>query len=57
MLKSPLRCILMVHVCHHPSDVMVWWEVSNQGLTLLHFCQKGVRLVSECIKRTYYKEL
>ena len=23
----------------------------------LHFCKKGVKLVSECIKRTCYKEL
>jgi len=27
------------------------------GVTHLHFCKKGVKLVSECIKRTCYKEL
>jgi hypothetical protein len=42
---------------HHPSYVMVWWEVSHQGVTHLHVCKKGVKLVSECIKRTCYKPL
>jgi hypothetical protein len=42
---------------HHPSYVMVWWEVSHQGVTHLQFCKKGVKLVSECIKRTCHKEL
>jgi hypothetical protein len=27
------------------------------GVTHLHFCKEGVKLVSECIKRTCYKEL
>jgi hypothetical protein len=31
MLKRPLRCILRVQGCHHPSYVTVWWEVSHQG--------------------------
>ena len=57
MLKRPLRCILRVQGCHHPSYVMVWWKVSHQGVTHLHFCKKGVKLVSEYIKRMYYKEL
>ena len=56
MLKRPLRCILRVQGCHHPSYVMVWWEVSHQGVTHLHFYKKGVKLVSKCIKRTCYKE-
>ena len=30
-VKRPLRCILRVQGCHHPSYVMVWWEVSHQG--------------------------
>jgi len=57
MLKRPLGCILRVQGCHHPSYVMVWREVSHQGVIFLHFCKKGVKLVSECIKRTCYKEL
>ena len=41
----------------HPSDVMVWWEMSHQEVTHLHFYKKGVKLVSERIKRMCYKEL
>ena len=55
MLKHPLRCNLRVQGCHHPSYVMVWWEVSHQGVTHLH--KKGVKLVPQCNKRTCYKEL
>jgi hypothetical protein len=36
-----LRCVLRVQGCHHPSYIMVWWEVTH-----LHFCKKGVKLVS-----------
>ena len=36
---------------------MVWWEVSHHRVTHLHFCKEGVKLVSECIKRTCYKVL
>jgi len=49
--------ILSVQEGPHPSYVMLWWEVSHQGVTHLHFYKKGVKLVSECIKRTCYKEL
>jgi hypothetical protein len=42
---------------HHPSYVMVWWGLSHQGVTPLHFCKKGVKLVPEHIKRTCYKQL
>ena len=31
-------------------------EVPHHGVTHLHFCKKGVKLVSECIKRMCYKE-
>lgn len=57
MLKCPLRCVLRVQEGHRPSYIMVWWEVFHQGVTHLHFCKEGVKLVSECIKRTCYKEL
>jgi len=40
-----------------PFYVMVWWEVSHQGVTHLHFYKKGVKLVSKCVKRTCYKEM
>ena len=28
---------------HHPSYIMAWWGVSHQGVTPLHFCEKGVK--------------
>lgn len=28
---------------HHPASVMVWWGVSYDGVTNLHFCEKGVK--------------
>ena len=49
--------VLRVEGGHHPPYIMVWWEVPHQGVTHLHFCKKGVKLVPECIKRTCYKEL
>ena len=54
MLKHLVRCILTVQGCHHPSYVMVCWQVSHQGVTHLHLCKKGVKLVSKCIKKTCY---
>lgn len=28
---------------HHPALVMVWWGVSYDGVTQLHFCEQGVK--------------
>jgi len=28
---------------HHPPYVMVWWGVSHQGVTSLHFCEKDLK--------------
>lgn len=28
---------------HHPTSVMVWWGVSYQGVTEVHFCEQGVK--------------
>lgn len=28
---------------HHPLSVMVWWGVSYDGVTKIHFCEKGVK--------------
>ena len=28
---------------HHPSYIMVWWRVSHQRVTPLHFCEKHVK--------------
>ena len=56
MFKRPLGCVLRLQGCHHPSYIMIWWEVSHQGWHI-NFCKKGVKLVSKCIKRTCSKEL
>lgn len=29
---------------HHPASVMVWWGVSWQGVTPIHFCESGVKI-------------
>lgn len=29
---------------HHPAYVMVWWGVSYEGVTELHFCEQGVKI-------------
>jgi len=34
--------VLRVQRGHYPTYVMVWWEVSHQGMTHFHFCKKGV---------------
>ena len=59
MPKRPLRYIASVHGGPLPSYVMVWWGggVSNQRVTHLHFCEKGMERVPECINMTCYKEL
>ena len=28
---------------HYPVSVMVWWGVSYDGTTQMHFCEKGVK--------------
>jgi len=28
---------------HHPTSVMVWWGVSYDGVTKVHFCEQGVK--------------
>jgi inhibitor of nuclear factor kappa-B kinase subunit alpha len=28
---------------YHPSYIVVWWGVSHQRVTPLHFCEKGVK--------------
>ena len=42
---------------HHPFCVMVCWGVPHQGVTPLHFCKKGVKLVPKHIKTMCFKEL
>jgi hypothetical protein len=28
---------------HHPAPLMVWWGVSYEGVSELHFCAQGVK--------------
>lgn len=36
-----------VQRAHHPASVMVWWGVSYEGVTPLHFCQQGVKVKAQ----------
>ncbi len=38
--------------CHHPTSVMVWWGVSYNGTTKLHFCEKGVKTSAKIYQDT-----
>lgn len=37
---------------HFPASVMVWWGVSYDGVTELHFCEKGVKTSAKVYKET-----
>ena len=46
MLKHPMRQRRRFQGCREAitaSNVMFWWGVSHQGVTTLHFCEKGVK--------------
>jgi hypothetical protein len=60
MLKRPLRYILRVQGYHHPSYVMVWWEVSHQGVTssfLQERGETGVRVYQEDVLQGVVEQL
>ncbi|KAL4132026.1 hypothetical protein QTP88_009247 [Uroleucon formosanum] len=38
-----MKKCLLVERGHHPASVMVWWGVSYEGITQLHFCEQGVK--------------
>ena len=60
MLKGPFRCVLRVQGCHHPSYVMVCWEVSHQEVTssfLQERCETGVRVYQEDVLQGVVKQL
>lgn len=53
------QAIKKVERGHHPASIMVWWGVSYQGVTQLHFCEKGVKtsaknyqsdILEECVR-------
>nr|AEO90418.1 putative MhmaT1 transposase [Misgolas hubbardi] len=37
---------------HYPASVMVWWGVSYEGATELHFCEKGVKTSAKVYQDT-----
>ncbi len=37
---------------HHPFTVMVWWEVSCNGPTLIHFCASGIKIITNIYEET-----
>lgn len=37
---------------HHPACVMVWWGVSYEGVTDIHFCEKGVKTSAKVYQET-----
>ena len=37
---------------HHPASVMVWWGVCYDGVTELHFCEKGVKTSAKIYQDT-----
>lgn len=36
---------------HYPASVMVWWGVTYDGVTSLHFCEKGVKTAAKNYQR------
>jgi hypothetical protein len=61
MLKRPLRCVVRVHGGHHPSHVMVWWEVSHHGSDTSSFLhergENGVRVYQEGVLLGVMKQI
>ncbi|KAJ8962938.1 hypothetical protein NQ314_005655 [Rhamnusium bicolor] len=42
---------------HHPSSVIVWWGVSYQGVTKIHFCEQGVKTGARSTNKMCWKVL
>lgn len=50
--KEASEVVAKVQRGHHPAYVMVWWGVSYQGVTKLHFCEKGVKTSAKVYQDT-----
>lgn len=50
--KEAAQVVGKVQRGHHPASVMVWWGVSYQGVTKLHFCEKGVKTSAKVYQDT-----
>lgn len=42
---------------HHPASVMVWWGVSYDGVTDLHFCEKGVKTSAKVYQQSVLEDV
>ncbi|XP_028031104.1 uncharacterized protein LOC114243711 [Bombyx mandarina] len=50
--KDAAQVIGKVQRSHHTASVMVWWGVSYQGVTKLHFSEKGVKTSAKVYQET-----
>lgn len=50
--KEAAELVPRVQKGHHPASVMVWWGVSYDGVTKLHFCEKGVKTSANVYQNT-----
>ena len=50
--KEASELIPRVEKGHHPASVMVWWGVSYDGFTDLHFCEQGVKTSAKVYQAT-----
>src|SRR5258705_10820703 len=50
--KDAKRVVKKIQRAHHPAYVMVWWGVSYDGVTKLHFCEKGVKTNGKIYRKT-----
>jgi len=60
MLKSPMRWRKMFWGCTEAITLPMSWfgrRCPNRWWQIFIFAKKGLKLVSKCVKKTYYKEL
>ena len=60
MLKSPMRWRKMFWGCTEAITLPTSWfgrRCPNRWWQIFIFAKKGLKLVSKCVKKTYYKEL
>ncbi|XP_026758430.2 uncharacterized protein LOC113517886 [Galleria mellonella] len=50
--KEAAQVVKKVKRSYHPASVIVWWGMSYQGVTKLHFCEKGVKTSAKMYQNT-----
>lgn len=55
--KEAAELVPKVQKGHHPASVMVWWGVSYDGVTQLHFCEKGVKTSAAVYQKTVLEQV